>query len=83
MGMDQCQLTLAQSPFSQTVRFGRLLAGIHTRDICFSPLLFPLHEAPAVYGVREHEVKSNIAAPAWKRRLTPAACWGMMPHSAL
>jgi hypothetical protein len=142
--MDQGKLTLAQSPSQQTVRFGRLLAGIHARNIginraagnqrqevghptrphvrlaigvehakpgptqafgsqlssaelwpalrppqsspaCqwFSPLLFPLHEAPAVYGVQEHEVKSNITAPAWKRRLTPAARWGMMPNGVL
>src|SRR5215475_7217013 len=33
VGMDQCQLTLAQSPFQQTVRFWCLLAGIHPRDI--------------------------------------------------
>lgn len=31
--MDQCQLALALSPFQQTVRFWRLLTGIHTRDI--------------------------------------------------
>jgi hypothetical protein len=36
-----------------------------------------------VYDVREHEVKSNIAAPAWKRRLTPAARCGMIPYGAL
>src|SRR5262249_51194671 len=81
VGMDQCQLALAQSPFQQTVRFWRLLAGINAGDIWFSPLLFPPHEAPAVYGVWEHEVKPNIPQGRG-RRLTPGACWGMMPSSA-
>ena len=45
-------------------------------------LLFPLHEAPAVYGVREHEVKPNIPY-GWGCRLTPAAPWGMMPGGTL
>ena len=44
---------------------------------------FPLYEAPAVYVARDREVKSNITTHTWKRRLTPATHWGMMPASTL
>src|SRR5262245_52150125 len=45
--------------------------------------LQPFHQASAVYGVQDRELKANLTAHGWRRRLTLAARCGMMPGSAL